>query len=210
MTDSIKYIIINNFSTEYNIDPSKFKYDESTCQKNNLTTKRQCRVVDKTIRQSFEAYDFSIKYFDCKECDYVSRINESFFDSMKPYLDLFELNNDDDDYKNCKYSCDNLKLIKYEEGGFFHKHSDGTNGDDVRFIFCIQPPEEGGEFILYNDDDTVCKEVKFENNMLILFRPSVLHEAKPVIKGVKYIVTGNIYKSADPLGWHRLYMTGED
>jgi len=210
MTDSIRYIVVNNFSTKYNINPTEFKYVESTYQKNDLSTKCQSRVVDKSIRQSFEACDFNIKYFSHEKGNYVSRINELFFDSMEPYLDIFELNNDDDDYTNCKYSCDNLKLIKYEEGGFFHKHSDGTNGDDVRFIFCIQAPEEGGEFILYNDDDTVCKEVKFENNMLILFRPSVLHEAKPVIKGVKYIVTGNIYKSDDPSGWHRLYMTGKD
>lgn len=218
MTD---FIVIEDYSNDYKIDVTSYEYIQSTCQKNDMTANTQCRVIDEETRKSFQARYFSLdKNWNKQTYDYDYNISESFFDSLIPYLSMLGIYentpvkkgdiicDDNDDNYNCGIS--NLKLIKYEEGGFFKKHSDGTNGDDIRFIFCLQPPEDGGEFVLYNDDDTIAKEVKLEKNMLILFKPNIQHEAKPVIKGAKYILTGNIYKSCEPLGWHRMYMTGED
>ena len=87
------------------------------------------------------------------------------------------------------------RIVSYQKGEYFKKHTDVINIKSNHFIsysllICLEPCEEGGDTTLYLDKDI---EINSKNTSQIkgggiIFKKSILHEGKPVIKGNKVIL----------------------
>jgi predicted 2-oxoglutarate/Fe(II)-dependent dioxygenase YbiX len=97
---------------------------------------------------------------------------------------------------NIEITADVLKevqILKYEVGDYIVKHHDtmgyDTNGDTLNRYYALNiilnDDFEGGDFLYY---DTNNNPIKIENKSGIglIFRTNILHEVKPVLKGVRY------------------------
>ena len=96
----------------------------------------------------------------------------------------------------CMLARDHVTIIKYPEGGHFDWHTDHEKfvvnkrqtWIEGHLIYCIEPPEEGGEleFRHWSFDSKV---FRYEKNGVLLFNKQCMHRAKPVISGSKIIMT---------------------
>lgn len=86
-----------------------------------------------------------------------------------------------------------VQIIKYEVGDYIVKHIDTTGydgkGDTLNRYYVLNiilnDDFEGGDFLYYDENNN---PVKIENKTGIglIFRTNILHEVKPVLKGVRY------------------------
>lgn len=94
-----------------------------------------------------------------------------------------------------------LRYLRYGEGQRFRLHSDGcyvTPDETQRSFLTLQlylcDVEQGGETILYEDDD-VDKEkfrVSCRTGQVLLFDHDVFHEGAAVVKGLKYCIRTDV------------------
>lgn len=149
--------------------------------KNSTVGNGYTNEINESIRKSSES-----------ECNLFRYMSDLFF-KQKEFLNIFPLQ-----YHKFMINPDRRlygKILKYNEGDFFSKHTDGK-ASDVHFqTIVVLPPIdinqfEGGELVFYTD----AGEIVINNEMLtewlfIIFRTTVLHECKPVTKGTRYSFT---------------------
>ena len=80
-------------------------------------------------------------------------------------------------------------ILKYDEGDFLYKHNDLTDHNNTRMICCVVQLSnwdqyEGGEFILNTEHGDIVASK--EQGTLLVFKPEVYHETKPIISGTRY------------------------
>ena len=90
----------------------------------------------------------------------------------------------------------NFDLLKYEEGDFFAKHTDGDSELNHFGTLLILPPKaystyEGGELILYGEEEI---EIISDQDWwkIIGFDTEIPHELKPVTSGIRYAYKSKI------------------
>jgi len=95
------------------------------------------------------------------------------------------------------YYDNNFDLLKYEEGDFFAKHTDGNSELNHFGTLLILPPKaysnyEGGELILYDGEEEI--EIISDQNYwkIIGFNTEIPHELKPVTSGTRYAYKSKI------------------
>ena len=94
-----------------------------------------------------------------------------------------------------KYGITNMeelsRVVRYEKGQQFKKHRDSEDGYNHRYkTLVIQLSDEvdyeGGDLLVYDKEGNEITANKNIGNM-ILFNSDLLHEAKPIISGTRYI-----------------------
>lgn len=94
-----------------------------------------------------------------------------------------------------KYGIHNMeelsRVVRYEKGQQFKPHRDSEDGYNHRYkTLVIQLSDEvdyeGGDLVVYDKEGNTITTNKSIGNM-ILFNSDLLHEAKPVINGTRYI-----------------------
>jgi len=97
---------------------------------------------------------------------------------------------------NIELTAETLKevqIIKYEVGDYIVKHIDisGYNGkgDTLNRYYVLNiilnDDFEGGDFLYYDVNNNPIK-IKNKPGIGLIFRTNILHEVKPVLKGVRY------------------------
>jgi len=79
-------------------------------------------------------------------------------------------------------------ILRYQVGQEFKRHRDqgdnqSTNERYKTLIIQLSDNYKGGEFIVWDDDKVIC-DTTIGN--MILFPSKLLHQAKPVLEGVRY------------------------
>ena len=94
--------------------------------------------------------------------------------------------------KLSKYGITNLpphfNILRYKVGQEFKKHRDsGLNESTTKryktLIIQLSDNYKGGEFIVWDDEEVIC-DTTIGN--MILFPSKLLHQAKPVLEGIRY------------------------
>ena len=95
--------------------------------------------------------------------------------------------------KLSKYNITSLpshfSILRYKVGQEFKKHRDqgglyeSTSERYKTLIIQLSDNYKGGEFIIWDDDEVIC-DTTIGN--MILFSAKLLHQAKPVLEGVRY------------------------
>lgn len=94
-----------------------------------------------------------------------------------------------------KYGINNMeevsRVVRYEKGQYFKKHRDSEDGYNHRYkTLVIQLSDEvdyeGGDLVVYDKEGNEITANKNIGNV-ILFNSDLLHEAKPIISGTRYI-----------------------
>lgn len=85
-----------------------------------------------------------------------------------------------------------VSILKYEKGGFIFKHKDDVSsfkGDPyvVKYfvIGLLNEDYEGGEFYVYDDNDTQINFTKTTGNLLVC-QPTYYHEVTEVLDKTRY------------------------
>jgi len=100
------------------------------------------------------------------------------------------------------YYDNNFDLLKYEEGDFFAKHTDGDSELNHFGTLLILPPKEystyeGGELILYDGEEEI-KIISDQNYWIIIgFNTEIPHELKPITSGTRYAYKSKIILPSD-------------
>ncbi len=98
-----------------------------------------------------------------------------------------------------------LQFLQYRAGDFYAPHFDSPQENTmpaairtraVSVVIFVNSPEgyEGGELILYSalgakEQSQACGFlVQAQNGLLVAFRSNLLHEVKPVIRGIRYVI----------------------
>lgn len=87
-----------------------------------------------------------------------------------------------------------VTFIRYDEGDFFSWHNDYTRHSSMSRTFeghllvCLQAPTEGGELII-DDGRGQTTSYTYKPCEAILFDKSMRHQALPVVKGCKLIIS---------------------
>jgi predicted 2-oxoglutarate/Fe(II)-dependent dioxygenase YbiX len=103
------------------------------------------------------------------------------------------------------------KLLKYEIGDFFARHTDGKANSSHFLTIIILPPKEinqyeGGELIFYTDGGQITITNQMLNNWtFIIFRTTVPHECLPVTSGTRYSFTFQYHMSDSIISFFRNY-----
>ena len=87
---------------------------------------------------------------------------------------------------NIKSLPPHFNLLKYEVGHQFKKHKDISERNKQRLktlIIQLSDGYKGGELIVWDKEEVICDSTK--GNM-ILFPSKLLHEARPVLSGIRY------------------------
>ncbi len=104
--------------------------------------------------------------------------------------DKFKLINYQLDFINEEYQP--WKMLRYDQEGFFKRHSDGISDENHFATAIIIPPlnlneYKGGELILYKDNKELIIE-PYENEWkLVVFGLEIEHELKPIISGQRIV-----------------------
>jgi len=93
--------------------------------------------------------------------------------------------------KDILYFDNNLDLLKYEEGDFFAKHTDGDSEFNHFGTLLILPPKayseyEGGELVLYDGEEEIEIISEQDHWKIIGFDTEIPHELKPITSGTRY------------------------
>lgn len=96
------------------------------------------------------------------------------------------------------YALDQCLCNLFEKGDFISKHLDVDACKEHRYVFmiCLNDRFEGGEFIVYNPQNTTPYIYKSERNCFILTRCDLAHAFNKVTKGkrravIAYLTTKN-------------------
>lgn len=137
-----------------------------------------------TIRNS---KTISIKFDQTNENEIFNHITNIVYKINK----INSSNNSNTNFVTTDY-VNNLDIIQYSPGEYFNKHQDYVSLHSNIFkqyalIICIEEPKEGGDTILFlnNDKTHTFKNQKYSG---LLFRNEIWHEANKVLSGKKIIV----------------------
>lgn len=100
---------------------------------------------------------------------------------------------------NNPYYYEPYKLIIYEEGCFFKRHTDSLSSKNMigTLIYGLTDNYEGGEFVVYNNSDK--KTFKITKNKWIFIYGNCPHEVLPVKSGTRITMTFKIFKNLNNL-----------
>lgn len=89
--------------------------------------------------------------------------------------------------------CQNVKVLKYNEGDYFSAHTDNTYSYAIVIIMFPGYECEGGVLRITDEDGTVHEFLPSnEHVQFIAFRPSLLHEVTPVTSGTRIAIKINL------------------
>jgi len=96
---------------------------------------------------------------------------------------------------NNPYYYESYKMIIYEEGCFFNRHTDSLSSKNMigTLIYGLTNDYEGGEFVVYNNSDS--KTFKIKKNEWIFIYGNCPHEVLPVKSGTRITITFKIFKN---------------
>ena len=101
---------------------------------------------------------------------------------------------------NIKNLPDKIRILKYSEGQQFTKHRDKNSKDFFNryktLIVQLSDKKEykGGELVIYENENTSIEANKEKGNVII-FNSELLHEAKEIIKGNRYVLVSWLSKN---------------
>lgn len=169
---------------------------DNTSDHGNLGNREISQSIRKSFTHKLSTDDIDINYLE-------NIINHHIYDTRHFSED------EEKRFKNYGYRIvrnDRIKVIKYNDEGFFEKHCD--SGDGWKGIICIEASKKGGHLRLYHDniqgalgtvlemglvnqdDDFV--DLRYRENSFIIFNKNTPHEALKVIDGGKIIITFDI------------------
>jgi hypothetical protein len=161
--------------------------------------------IDENIRNGYFSRDnIKISAFNSSMADLLTNIfDNNIFISVK-YNFCFT----NDDYQP-------WKMLRYDENGFFQRHSDGIRNENHFATGIIIPPlslnkYEGGELVLYRKDEELVITADENNWKLVVFALDIEHELKLIKSGqrivfvcpfdynkeMKYLLNNTIYKES--------------
>jgi predicted 2-oxoglutarate/Fe(II)-dependent dioxygenase YbiX len=180
-TTTCELYIRDNIYNDTNNDKLKFeKFVKEVTFNQSTVGLGYTNKIDDTIRKSMETTS-------CLDTDneYINELfkQPEFINMFPSYYHAFMIVPEYSFYG---------KLLKYDIGDFFARHTDGKASDNHFQTILILPPKEmnqfeGGELIFYTDEgEIVITHDMLENWLFIIFRTTVPHECKPVTKGTRY------------------------
>ena len=90
----------------------------------------------------------------------------------------------------------NLRIIKYEKGGFFKSHKDhifNTKADkSYTLLIYLNQDCIGGNTILIDPSIKRYYPIEPKKGRILIFNPQILHLGEKVYEGIKYILTTQI------------------
>lgn len=132
-----------------------------------------------------------------KKLDIDCKRNKSIFTIISEQFENYF----DAEIDSQKFSFNYHRLLKYEEGDFFAKHSDRIEDIHHMLTCLLLPPNQtydGGNLKLYlketevKDSETkiiICDPSQWT---LILFDPKIEHEVEPIISGTRYVIKSSV------------------
>lgn len=142
-------------------------------------------IIDPEVRKS--------KTIISKDANLLSFINDILINKMNVIMNETYTFNLARDY---------ITFIKYNEGDFFEWHVDfekikinhGNDGfKEMHFIYCINGCEEGGQLLIKNKHGIQEINEACLTNNAVVFDKLMEHKGAKVIKGVKIIMTVDLY-----------------
>jgi hypothetical protein len=152
----------------------------SQSQVYNTTTKQNVTV--QSIRSSKST---KIYYSD----------NPSLFHQVSQIVDI--INSNRNDTISFGLIPNDIDLIRYEEGDYFGRHSDFIPIQTSYFTYytlliCLDADCEGGQTILYVDNEPKSFDETINSGQWLLFRNDLDHEGQVVKSGHKFILKANL------------------
>lgn len=146
-----------------------------------ILTSDECQsIID--MNQGFSRGGYSIsssnKLYSSHNTSYQSRIetSEAINQLLLPKLSKYDI----------KSLPPQFNLLKYEVGHQFKKHKDISERNKHRvktLIIQLSDGYKGGELIIWDKEERICDK---EKGNMILFPSKWLHEARPVLEGIRY------------------------
>lgn len=146
-----------------------------------ILTSDECQsIID--MNQGFSRGGYSIsssnKLYSSHNTSYQSRIetSEAINQLLLPKLSKYDI----------KSLPPQFNLLKYEVGHQFKKHKDISERNKHRvktLIIQLSDGYKGGELIIWDKEERICNK---EKGNMILFPSKLLHEARPVLEGIRY------------------------
>ena len=146
-----------------------------------ILTSDECQsIID--MNQGFSRGGYSIsssnKLYSSHNTSYQSRIetSEAINQLLLPKLSKYDI----------KSLPPQFNLLKYEVGHQFKKHKDISERNKHRvktLIIQLSDGYKGGELIIWDKEERICDK---EKGNMILFPAKWLHEARPVLEGIRY------------------------
>lgn len=146
-----------------------------------ILTSDECQsIID--MNQGFSRGGYSIsssnKLYSSHNTSYQSRIetSEAINQLLLPKLSKYDI----------KSLPPQFNLLKYEVGHQFKKHKDISERNKHRvktLIIQLSDGYKGGELIIWDKEEMICDK---EKGNMILFPAKWLHEARPVLEGIRY------------------------
>ncbi|KAL3784152.1 hypothetical protein ACHAWO_006366 [Cyclotella atomus] len=158
---------------------------------------------------------------DRRKSVYRTIVDPALFNLVEDLMKTINEGDDEYHYVLWKNGSD-ITHIKYEEGGCFKAHRDFNSTtsnmiEEFSLIVCVTPEEEakgveGGETSIVTFGGVGAKPVEkvYDTKTpgcALLFRKDLNHEGKPLIKGVKHIITANIFAVKKDQSEQVLYVT---
>lgn len=182
----------------------------------------------RTQQCSNERIPFEEVLEDCQNNSSTCKINtgveyvvdESYRKSEQTFLHKYRINfpkevlnriHAVEGWENWKIMPIIFELLIYKTMGFFKKHHDHYSGkfqlngftfNHVATILVYPPKEynnhEGGELVVYNDDNTSIKKIIRSNDSnqwkIVIMKLGIEHEVYEMLSGVRYVFKGQIYE----------------
>jgi predicted 2-oxoglutarate/Fe(II)-dependent dioxygenase YbiX len=118
------------------------------------------------------------------ETHWLRYIQRKLFLHSQKYLNKFDLDIFIKDIEG-------LTILKYEAGGFYHKHTDSCKDAyrELSAIIMLNDDYEGGSLKFYDGGNQI-KEITKKAGRLIMWPSYSLfpHQAVPVIKGTRFVI----------------------
>ena len=99
------------------------------------------------------------------------------------------------DGQHFKYLNNMIRFIKYNHGDFFNPHVDGCYIDEndnescFTILVYLNDDYEGGELVIYNDEEQALKPSK---GSVILLEQVIVHKVNMITKGKKYVLRTDV------------------
>lgn len=154
----------------------------------NLLTKEECDfVLNKfTNFETSSLYEYNTKRINTKyrsSKESTQKISEELYELLIKKLKKFEIVS----------LPDYIKVLKYEVGGEFKKHTDRGDNNETKHRYktiIVQLSDEysyeGGDLVVWDGKDEIFINKNIGN--FVMFDSGLEHQAMPVTNGIRYVL----------------------